>query len=217
MTEKSEQEIIEEIINSVKSRKFRAWIYNLTFSEDDWEDDFDTMIEATEALTDALDDNGREDCEWGIDEVKTYNQIEIELAVKKALQKGKELGANECILEGKPNKGHPIPVYCPACFDELIEEQASKIEELQSLNDQLTDANREHIKRIAKLDKDLQNYQNFKDEITKLKEERKQLVDELEENLNIIKSDDCIYRDNPRVYRQIKSLEIIIKFLRGEK
>lgn len=92
MTEKSEQEIIEEIINSVKSRKFRAWIYNLTFSEDDWEDDFDTMIEATEALTDALDDNGREDCEWGIDEVKTYNQIEIELAVKKALQKGKELG-----------------------------------------------------------------------------------------------------------------------------
>lgn len=128
---KSEQEIIEEIINSVKSRKFRAWIYNLTFSEDDWEDDFDTMIEATEALTDALDDNGREDCEWGIDEVKTYNQIEIELAVKKAIQKGKELGANECILEGKPDKGHPIPVYCPACFDESIEKQASKIAELE--------------------------------------------------------------------------------------
>lgn len=92
MTEKSEQEIIEEIINSVKSRKFRAWIHNIVFNKDDWEDDFDTTIEAIEALNDALDDNGRKDCDWGIDEVKTYNQIEIELAVKKALQKGKELG-----------------------------------------------------------------------------------------------------------------------------
>lgn len=88
----NEQEIIEEIINSVKSRKFRAWIHNIVFNKDDWEDDFDTTIEAIEALNDALDDNGRKDCDWGIDEVKTYNQIEIELAVKKALQKGKELG-----------------------------------------------------------------------------------------------------------------------------
>lgn len=112
----NEQEIIEEIINSVKSRKFRAWIHNIVFNKDDWEDDFDTTIEAIEALNDALDDNGRKDCDWGIDEVKTYNQIEIELAVKKALQKGKELRDYE--LEN-------------AVINPAIEKLTSKIAELE--------------------------------------------------------------------------------------
>lgn len=167
--EKSEQEIIEEIINSVKIRRFNAWIKNLTFSEDDWEDDFDTMREATEALNDALDDNGRDDCEWGIEEVRNYNEQQIESAIKKALQKGKELKESELVCCGI--HGYKLKEdFCGGCNNylpyqkqvnldtgflliagELVscrliqkrtsEEQASKIAELEKENRELKEQN----------------------------------------------------------------------------
>ena len=177
--EKSEQEIIEEIINSVNSRKYTAWIYNLTFSEDDWEDDFDTMIEATEALNDALDDNGREDCEWGIDEVKTYNQIEIELIVKKALQKGKELERDRQLLEG-----HEACNLAVVDKIGLIKEQASKIaeleKELETIGEALNTANEgkekqgkyavelfDEVKRLQKENKELRELIDTRDNNSK--------------------------------------------------
>lgn len=130
----------------------------------------------------------------------------LKLAVEIALQKGKELERDRQLLEG-----HEACNLAVVDKIEITEKQASKIADLQKENKELKTCRDDYYIKV------LQNYQNFKDEIAKLKEERKQLTDELEENLNIIKSDDCIYRDNPRVYRQIKSLEIIIKFLRGEK
>jgi len=57
----------------------------------------------------------------------------------------------------------------------------------------------------------------LKEDNEKLREQNSKLADEFEKNLKFIKSDSCIYRDNPRITIQIKALEKIIKRLRGEK
>ena len=76
------------------------------------------------------------------------------LAISKALQKGKELGAEKaytCSCEFGCNPCHALCNKC-AVFGQA--QKASKIAELQALNDQLINANREHNRKIGELEKE---------------------------------------------------------------
>lgn len=37
----------------------------------------------------------------------------------------------QCIREGRPNGGHPVPVWCPVCFTELEREKEKEIQKLR--------------------------------------------------------------------------------------
>lgn len=103
---------------------------------------------------------------------------QVKIIMNRAIEKGEEI-ANEKHLE----------------CQELVKESLSKIGELQILNDQLTDANREHNIRIAELEKTLRNCcmlsPNFGKDIICTNTELKQRVTHLEtflkETQNLLK------------------------------